>query len=88
MTDRDQIIAWAREAGFDICGASGQRPNEVTVEDFICTEEIERLIRIVAAHEREQCAIAAEKQARWIGYNAHAEAIAAAIRGRAEKCPT
>lgn len=47
-------------------------------------EVIETVWNAFTAAEREQCAIAAEKQARWIGYNAHAEAIAAAIRQRGE----
>ena len=48
-------------------------------------EIIAEQVRIRVESEREACAVAAEKQARWIGYNAHAEAIAAAIRERGQK---
>lgn len=45
------------------------------------------MVEQARAEEREACALAAEKQARWIGYNAHAEAIAAAIRARGTPDP-
>lgn len=47
-------------------------------------ELLETATAQAAISEREACAVAAEKQARWIGYNAHAEAIAAAIRARGQ----
>jgi len=71
---RDEIIKMAREAGFSSKQA-----------DVYFDRCLERFAALVAAAEREACAVAAEKQARWIGYNAHAEAIAAAIRARGEK---
>lgn len=43
MNDRDQIIAWAREAGF--------KPQSLYME-----AKLERFASLVAAHEREQCA--------------------------------
>ena len=57
--------------GIHSCGPDCSRPPCVTV-------------RKAVEAEREACAVAAEKQARWIGYNAHAEAIAAAIRARSQ----
>jgi len=73
---QDQIIEFAQEAtryANDQTSATGY--NWDLIRD-------ERFAQLVAQYEREQCAVAAEKQARWIGYNAHAEAIAAAIRQR------
>ncbi|MGC4396035.1 hypothetical protein [Hydrogenophaga sp. T2] len=67
MTDRDQIIAWAREAGF--------KPQSLYME-----AKLERFASLVAAHEREQCAQIADD----MDYSPDG-AIAAAIRGRAEK---
>jgi hypothetical protein len=57
-------------------------------QDALTDPEVDELHNIlefarqIAAAEREACAVDAEKQARWIGYNVHAEAIAAAIRAR------
>ena len=69
--NREDIIRMAREATL-------YTNNQTDVEgynwDLIRDEYFANL---VAQYEREQCAVAAEKQARWIGYNAHAEAIAA-----------
>jgi hypothetical protein len=70
---RDEMIKMAIEAGWQYAdGDDGYSP-------------LWRFGALVAAAEREACAVAAEKQARWIGYNAHAEAIAAAIRARGKK---
>ena len=52
------------------------------------TDKLERFAKLIAAAEREACAQAAEKQARWIGYSAHADAIAAAIRKLKEEVCT
>jgi len=73
---QDQIIEFAQEA---TRYANNQTDAEGYNWDLIRDEYFAQL---VAQYEREQCAVAAEKQARWIGYNAHAEAIAAAIRQR------
>jgi hypothetical protein len=48
--NREQIIQMAREAGFDYSGT------EFTWESVICTEELERFSKLVAEHEREECA--------------------------------
>lgn len=73
---QDQIIEFAQAA---TRYANNQTDAEGYNWDLIRDE---RFANLVAQYEREQCAVAAEKQARWIGYNAHAEAIAAAIRQR------
>ena len=47
--DRNEVIALAREAGFEQLGPD--------IEDWVCfTEEIERFAALVAAAEREACA--------------------------------
>lgn len=71
----EEILRMARDAGYDL--SQGRRIGEVSDADIF-----RRFAALVAAHERELCAVAAEKQARWIGYNAHAEAVAAVIRAR------
>ena len=78
MTERDQIIAWAREAHGPITGKWWDMD----------TAALQRFASLVAAHER-------EKWARLVLDDAHAitfqtigqyrTALAAAIRGRAEK---
>lgn len=73
---QDQIIEFAQQATLY---TNNQTDAEGYNWDLIRDEYFANL---VAQYEREQCAVAAEKQARWIGYNAHAEAIAAAIRQR------
>ena len=45
-------------------------------------EYVKRKVKKAVAAEREACAVAAEEQARRIGYNAHADAIASAVRAR------
>lgn len=76
MMTQDQIIEFAQQATLY---TNNQTDAEGYNWDLIRDEYFANL---VAQYEREQCAVAAEKQARWIGYNAHAEAIAAAIRQR------
>jgi hypothetical protein len=68
MTD-DQIIAAAKLV------RDGGHWNQLDIINFG---------RLIALAEREACAKAAERQARFIGYNVHAEAIADAIRARGQ----
>lgn len=93
MTDRDLIIAWAREAHGPITGKWWDMD----------TAALQRFASLVAAHEREQCARVCDRYEaeHWRGYksndpseraNPHTEGLsdgagecAAAIRGRAEK---
>jgi hypothetical protein len=73
MLSRDDILRMARAAGLMM------RDEPM--------HGVAHFASLVAAAEREACAVAAEKQARWIGYNVHAEAIAAAIRARGQQRP-
>jgi hypothetical protein len=69
MMDREQIIQWAREAGF-------------SVHDGVVTGgavDLEAFAKLVAAHEREQCAKICEKFAptttpTWVSYAAQIRA--------------
>lgn len=60
---KDQIIAMAREAGFrsgNISMSDGDSlPFVAPVSATSCIVELERFAQLVAAHEREQCAIEA-----------------------------
>jgi hypothetical protein len=67
-----------------VAAAERERFNDLLEDYHVILETLEEMQAAVTA-EREACAVAAEKQARWIGYNAHAEAIAAAIRARGKK---
>jgi len=79
MMTRDDIIRMAREAGFDL--RMGQWC--VSCEVNGTHEELERFAKLVAAAEREACAIALETEGgRWDGENFE---IAGAIRARGEK---
>jgi len=46
---QDEIIEMAKQAGFEGCA-------ELTWEDVICTEELVAFAKLVAQHEREECA--------------------------------
>ncbi|QIM51583.1 hypothetical protein [Hydrogenophaga crocea] len=81
MTDRDQIIAWLREAGIAVYHHIDQ-DGKYTQEAWGgpgTTAQLERFASLVAAHEREQCAQIADD----MDYSPDG-AIASAIRGRAE----
>ncbi len=55
--NKEQVIAWAREAGFEQLGPD--------IEDWVCfTDEIERFAALVAAAERKECAKVCEEFAR------------------------
>ena len=75
---RDQIIDLAREASPDMTWyAATEDPTQVATEEL---EFLERFAALVAAHEREACAVAAEQVV-----PRHTECgnkIAAAIRAR------
>ena len=72
---QDEIIEMARQAGFEGCA-------ELTWEDVICTEELERFAKLVAQHERDACAGLCDVQASTVA--ASAEVCAEAIRARGE----
>jgi len=52
---QDEIIEMAREAGFDCYD------KEITWDDVNCTDELVAFAKLVAAKEREACALLAEK---------------------------
>jgi hypothetical protein len=70
---QDEIVKMAREAGFD--------PHDMSA-DFTCNlTDIERFAALVAAAEREECAIAGGAAAlAGLSY----DAVAAAIRARGQ----
>jgi hypothetical protein len=75
--NKEQIIQWAREAGFMPVTKSDPETG-CWYECF--DDELEALAKLVAAHEREQCAMVCETHAptttpTWVSY-------AAAIRAR------
>jgi len=74
---KDEIIDMAVTANLCPDRVNTRQANWITN-----TEELLHFAALVAQAEREACAAAAEKQARWIGYNVHAQAIADAIRAR------
>ena len=46
---KEEIIKMARQAGFEGCA-------ELTWENVVCTEELEAFAKLVAEHERKECA--------------------------------
>lgn len=59
MTD-EQVIDAAREAGFRVQRAAGLLPHvpeDVFAANVLVTEELKRFTAIVAAAERERCAV-------------------------------
>jgi hypothetical protein len=52
---QNEIIEMARQAGFDCYRA------EITWDDVICTEELVAFAKLVAAKEREACAVLCEQ---------------------------
>jgi hypothetical protein len=73
---RDQIIQWAREAGFMLVTKSDPE----TGGWYECfDDELEALAKLVAAHEREACAKLVDLESKLIGKELQS---AAAIRAR------
>ena len=54
---RDEIIAMARQSGFDT-----YKNETAGVEGYDCTEELERFAALAAAKEREECAQVCESR--------------------------
>lgn len=77
---REDIISMALEAGFlssdDSCGiyAESDFDREICIEEYAVGEQVARFAELVAAREREACAILAEKEAQY--------SLAEAIRKR------
>jgi hypothetical protein len=74
--DREQIIQWAREAGatFDMNGEN---------HCFETKEELEAFVKLVAAHEREECAkVCDDIDAEYEGEDVLATWCSKAIRAR------
>ena len=85
--NRDDIIRMAREAGIPIEIDWAGRPSTLVIKDggtYLCgIDDFERFAELVAAAEREACAVALETQGgTWDGENFE---IAGAIRARGEK---
>jgi len=57
MFSRDDIIRMAQEAGFKVEDFDGTLEVLDGDEYIIQTEEMEKFATLVAAHEREQCAV-------------------------------
>lgn len=85
MTDRDQIIAWAREAGLL---PDSSHPAPETRYLRARQDAAQRFASLVAAHEREQCARVCDAEAaNWVQNSdgqVSLNGVAAAIRGRAD----
>ena len=90
---RDDIIRMGKEAGFDQILPTNAGAN-VWIDDGFYVEEMERFAALVAAAEREACAVVCERlpetfkiAADEFGYKAEvptAENYAAAIRARSD----
>ena len=77
---RDDIIKWAREAGFTFCEKSYKyQPNCLFYGGYAVDEHLERFADLVAAAEREACAKVVESHGTWFTTE-----TAAAIRARGE----
>jgi hypothetical protein len=82
---KEDIIKWAREAGFTFCEESYKyQPNCLFYGGYAVDEQLKRFAALVAAAEREACAKLIEAYPVWIGDNAKRE-IAAAIRARGKE---
>ena len=79
----DDIIRMAREAGFTIEGKHTQRIHGYD-RDGDYTEEIERLVELVRADERERIIAANATEIEKI--NAHIKALEAAVLAEREAC--
>jgi hypothetical protein len=71
------VIELAREAGFDVS-------NTIGIEGYDCTDEVTKLVALVAARERERCAQLCEEDQseamEWTGTSCPGNYFAAAIR--------
>ena len=80
---REEIITMARQAGFD--------PHDMS-SDFTCSiDNIEAFAKLVAEHEREECAVVAEEmfcgcgRSSCIDADLRAHNIATSIRARGQE---
>lgn len=79
---RDEIIAIAREAGMEVHERKGQiRIGSAVLTGVDSTDEVTRFAALVAAREREACALVAMEYRRGAGDPVCGE-VAAAIRER------
>ena len=82
----EEIIAMARDAGFDMCRLPSIRASNVYGE---VNDELERFAALVAAKEREACAKVCDERARLTTLSNHrrcdADGLARAIRARGQK---
>ena len=78
MIDRDRVINWAENARYNA------QPSEFPDFEMMMTpHDLLRFAALVAAHEREQCALAVEAVDLYNEYDP-AYSFAAAIRARGE----
>jgi len=76
--NRDDIVRWAREAGFE----ADESVRDVWATDGYWAEELERFAALVAAAEREACAKVCEEFDCENPYIGQARAVAFEIRQR------
>ena len=76
---REEIIKLAREAGLENYGPTPSAPYSYGI--FV--DCMERFVALVAAREREACAVVAER----FGWSGECRHVAAAIRARGEHVP-
>ena len=79
--NKDDIIRMAREAGLGASLTHGVSEPVVWIEFTDWHDEVERFAALVAAHEREACALLCETEFCFDS----AKSCAAAIRARGEK---
>ena len=83
--NREDIIRMAREAGFVVDEVSQQhQPNCIFHTHYLVDELLERFAALVAAHEREACAMVCDEVGNQDSDN-HAWDAAAAIRARSNQ---
>jgi hypothetical protein len=79
---KEDIIKWAREAGFTFCEESYKyQPNCLFYGGYAVDEQLERFAALVRADEREACAKVCDSEATIEGI---AQRCAEAIRARGE----
>jgi hypothetical protein len=79
---KEDIIKWAREAGFTFCEESYKyQPNCLFYGGYAVDEQLKRFAALVAAAEREACAEVCDSEATIEGI---AQRCAAAIRARGQ----
>ena len=85
MTTRDEVIAMARECGIEIHERRQQaRIGMDAMLGVDLTDKLQKFAALVAAKEREECAVLLVGYPHWLGNVAKSE-ISAAIRARGQQ---